>query len=131
MGLKRRNKISAQFSMSSLTDIIFLLLIFFMLTSSLIVPNALNLKLPGESRTTTTISKRLDQITIQRSGKYIVNGRSVSSSGMYTELKRISKKGKDTNIIVSPHPQVPNRYVVEVLDAARKLRLNAILSEPR
>ena len=51
MGLKKRSKVSAEFSMSSLTDIIFLLLIFFMLTSSLVAPNALNLKLPGSSRT--------------------------------------------------------------------------------
>ena len=50
MGMKKRAKVSAEFSMSSLTDIIFLLLIFFMLTSSVVVPNALNLQLPGQSK---------------------------------------------------------------------------------
>ncbi|MFM9952070.1 MAG: ExbD/TolR family protein, partial [Saprospiraceae bacterium] len=50
MGLKKRSKVSSQFNMSSLTDIIFLLLIFFMLTSTVVAPNALNLKLPGSSR---------------------------------------------------------------------------------
>lgn len=47
---KKKSKISAEFNMSSLTDIIFLLLIFFMLTSSIVAPNALNLKLPGTSQ---------------------------------------------------------------------------------
>jgi biopolymer transport protein ExbD len=130
MGLKRRNKINAQFSMSSLTDIIFLLLIFFMLTSSLIVPNALNLKLPGES-SSTTISSRLDEVTIQRNGRYYVNGQSVRTAGLYAAMRQIRKKGKNTNIVVSAHPQAPNQSVVEVLDAARKLKLNAILSEAR
>ena len=48
MAVKSRSKVSAQFNMSSLTDIIFLLLIFFMLTSSIVTPNALNLQLPGK-----------------------------------------------------------------------------------
>ena len=55
MGLRKKNKASAEFSMSSLTDIIFLLLIFFMLTSSLVVPNALNLKLPGKRKSSTVL----------------------------------------------------------------------------
>ena len=48
MAVKKRSKVSAEFNMSSLTDIIFLLLIFFMLTSSIVTPNALNLQLPGK-----------------------------------------------------------------------------------
>ena len=68
MGIKKRNKVNAQFSMSSLTDIIFLLLIFFMLTSSLVAPNALNLKLPGSSRTNVASSDRMDDVRISSSG---------------------------------------------------------------
>lgn len=130
MGIKKRNKIQAQFNMSSLTDIIFLLLIFFMLTSSLIVPNALNLKLPGESRTTTTVSKRPDEVRISASGGYFVNGSKVSASGLYSALKSIrDSKGRETGIIVTPDRDVANQYVVTALDYIRKLGLNAILNE--
>ena len=74
MGLKKKSKVSAEFSMSSLTDIIFLLLIFFMLTSSLIQPNAINMKLPTTSRTKTPPQKKLDKVEIRKGGKYYFNG---------------------------------------------------------
>ena len=50
--LKRKNKISPQFSMSSMTDIIFLLLIFFMITSTMVSPNAIKVLLPQSSQQT-------------------------------------------------------------------------------
>ncbi|RMD69760.1 MAG: biopolymer transporter ExbD, partial [Bacteroidetes bacterium] len=78
MGLKRRNKAIAEFNMSSLTDIIFLLLIFFMLTSSLVAPNALNLKLPGSSRTKVVATDRLDDVRIDRRGRFYLNGKRIS-----------------------------------------------------
>ncbi len=117
--------------MSSLTDIIFLLLIFFMLTSSLIVPNALNLKLPGESKTTSTINKRPDEVRINKSGTFYLNGRKISYSELSSSLVNIrKKKGTDAGIIVSPDRRVANQHVVSILDLIRKKRLSAILNEP-
>ena len=52
MSLRSRNKISSEFSMSSMTDIVFLLLIFFMVTSTMIAPNALKLLLPSSNNQT-------------------------------------------------------------------------------
>ena len=52
MALRSRNKVSANFNMSSMTDIVFLLLIFFMLTSTLVSPNALKLLLPNSKAKT-------------------------------------------------------------------------------
>jgi biopolymer transport protein ExbD len=52
MALRSRNKVSANFNMSSMTDIVFLLLIFFMLTSTLVSPNALKLLLPSSKAKT-------------------------------------------------------------------------------
>jgi biopolymer transport protein ExbD len=80
MGLKRKNKANAQFNMSSLTDIIFLLLIFFMLTSTLVAPNALNLKLPGKTKTPVTQTDQLTDVHISGSGTYALNGRPVSAT---------------------------------------------------
>ena len=68
MSLKRKNKTSSEFSMSSMTDIIFLLLIFFMLTSNLVAPNALNLKLPGKSTSRSTDMHALPDVSIGSDG---------------------------------------------------------------
>ena len=71
MALQKRSKVSAEFNMSSLTDIIFLLLIFFMLTSTVVAPNALNLKLPGRADTPTSPStERLDEVRIDEGGGF-------------------------------------------------------------
>ena len=67
MGIKKKSKVSAAFNMSSLTDIIFLLLIFFMLTSSAIVPNALNLQLPGKKSSTPVDTKNKPAVVNIRS----------------------------------------------------------------
>ncbi len=130
MGVKKRNKISAQFNMSSLTDIIFLLLIFFMLTSSLIVPNALNLKLPGQSNSTSTVSQRPDELRISSNGSFYFNGNKVSESALYSALRGVrSSKGNEASIIVTPDGRARNQHVVTALDLIRKARLAAILNE--
>ena len=63
MNLRGRNKVNPNFSMSSMTDIVFLLLIFFMLTSTLVSPNALNLLLPNSK--SKTVEKQTMSISIQ------------------------------------------------------------------
>ena len=72
MGLKNKSKVSAEFSMSSLTDIIFLLLIFFMLTSAVVSPYALNLKMPGDPSNSMTVSEKLNDVTIKKNGEILV-----------------------------------------------------------
>ena len=132
MGLKKRNKVSAEFSMSSLTDIIFLLLIFFMLTSSLVVPNALNLKLPGKSPTTTLNSKPLE-VDVRKSGTYYVAGRKISIGGLQKAMRTLSrdKSLKNKTIVITPDPLVPHEYVAAIMDLALKYNISAILATPK
>lgn len=127
MGIKKRNKVSAEFNMSSLTDIIFLLLIFFMLTSSLVAPNALNLKLPGESNPTVSASEPPPDIRISRSGRYRFNGNSISSGNLETAMRRISR-GRRPTVTISPEPGTPVEHVVLVMDMAMRYDVNAILA---
>ena len=62
MALKRRNRIEASFSMASMTDVIFLLLIFFMVTSTFVFPNAIKVLLPKSKEQ--TAAKPLARLTI-------------------------------------------------------------------
>lgn len=124
MALKKRNKTSAEFSMSSLTDIIFLLLIFFMLTSGLVAPNALNLKLPGSSNATTPATSRMDNVAISASGRYTLNGSGVSLAELDSRLK--SARGE--SMTISPDSNAPVEAVVAVMDIAMRYDINGILA---
>ncbi len=129
MGLKKKNKVSAEFSMSSLTDIIFLLLIFFMLTSNLVAPNALNLKLPGSSSASTSSEDPTD-VSIKRDGTYYLDGRKTSKGNLETALKRLARKSgsKKLDITISPGKNIPTEHVVFVMDLAMRYNINAILA---
>lgn len=133
MGVKKRSKVSAEFNMSSLTDIIFLLLIFFMLTSSLVTPNALNLSLPGSSKTKSTPSKtKLTQIKVERNGTYYLNGTKVSLAAVERQMRKMKQTdGAKAVVTVSPHSKASNDKVVAVLNAAWKIGITASLLEPR
>lgn len=117
--------------MSSLTDIIFLLLIFFMLTSSLIIPNALNLKLPGKSRVPPSVTQKPTNVSISSRGKYTINGKAVSLSNLDKAVKQIKKQGRDVSITIAPHPKVANEHVVAVLDIAFRYKVETVLTNYR
>ena len=129
MGLKKRSKVSAEFSMSSLTDIIFLLLIFFMLTSSLVAPNALNLKLPGSSKTKVTTSSKTDDVSIRKDGRYYLNNKRVEINELDSQLSRMARaKSGQLNVTISPDSGTPTEHVVAVMDIALRYHINAILT---
>ena len=124
MGLKKRGKVSAEFSMSSLTDIIFLLLIFFMLTSSLVSPNALNLKMPGKTNVPSSTSKNLQKITITSKGSYLYEGAPVSDSSISDLMKGM----KGEKFIIAPNREAPVEKVVRIMDLAMRYNIETVLA---
>lgn len=129
MGLKKRSKVSAEFSMSSLTDIIFLLLIFFMLTSSLVSPNALNLKLPGSSTSKMPTTTNIDDVKITKGGTYYLNGKATSIEQLDSQLNRMARsKSGQLSITISPAKDTPVEDVIAVMDIAMRYNINGILA---
>ena len=128
MALKKRSEVIAQFNMSSLTDIIFLLLIFFMLTSTLVAPNALNLKLPSSTSQRTVAPSEIDQVSILQSGTFFLNGRRIAFEDLEQQLAR-SAAGRSTpmSITIEPRRGTPVEYVVQVMDLAMRLDINGVL----
>ena len=127
MGIKRRNKVSAEFSMSSLTDIIFLLLIFFMLTATFI--RIQNVELPeSDSKTVASTSVA---VTIDKEGKYYLNAVEVSPASLEAEVKKAvddaRNEGSATVTIVA-EVGVPFENVSKVMAVASKLKVRAILA---
>lgn len=129
MGLKKKSKVSAQFNMSSLTDIIFLLLIFFMLTSSLINPNAINLKLPSSSKVSTPSASKITKVRVNRKGNIYIDGKRASVKTLEKKMRSLQKsKGKNANIVLEWSKTTGVEHVVTVMDLALKYHINTILA---
>ncbi|HDR90520.1 MAG TPA: biopolymer transporter ExbD [Bacteroidetes bacterium] len=126
MAIQSRNKISAGFSMAGMTDIIFLLLIFFMITSTLIHPTALKLLLPQSN--TQTSAKPLTTVSITRDIEYYVEDRPVA----FEDLERVLQEriGDNRDIYISLHvdQSVPIEYVVRVMNIAKDNEYKLILA---
>ena len=126
---RERNR-SGEHGMNSMTDIIFILLMFFMMTSTLTAPSALNLQLPGNSKTTANKAKeRLIDVAIEPDGSYLLNGRSSSLLLVQDQLKALRANSlEDVFITVSPAAEAPVENVVEIMDLTYQLGINAILN---
>jgi biopolymer transport protein ExbD len=100
MNLQSRNKVDAAFNMASMTDLIFLLLIFFMLTSSFVTPSGLPVNLPTTKASTIEVQKV--SVTVTKDLQYFVNDKKVTKNTLETELKKVlvtTPKGKGVVVL--------------------------------
>jgi biopolymer transport protein ExbD len=126
MNLRGRNKVSAEFSMSSMTDIVFLLLVFFLLTSPAITPDALDLILPKAKGKST--NKQNASVSITKDGAYYVNKERVSKKSIEKELKNILEGQDEPSVILRAEEGVPIENVVLVLDISNKNNYKVVLA---
>jgi biopolymer transport protein ExbD len=126
MGLKRRNRTSSEFSVASMTDMIFLLLIFFMISSTMVHPNALKLLLPQSENQ--TAAKPLTTVAITSDLKYYVEKTPVAFEQIEPTLQQ--KLGANPEIYISLHvdESVPMKEVVKVMNIAKKNKYKLILA---
>ena len=126
MGLRSRNKVSANFNMSSMTDIVFLLLIFFMLTSTLVSPNALKLLLPSSKAK--TLEKQTISISITKDIDFYINENKVIAASIEQELKLLISNEKEPAIILHTDKTVAIEHVVKVMDIAYRNKYKIVLA---
>lgn len=126
MNLRGRNKISPEFSMSSMTDVVFLLLIFFMLTSPAITPEALDLILPKAKGKTTT--KQNISVSITKDLQIYINKERVSNTSLEQRLKEALAGVEDPTIILRAEEGVPIEKAVDVMDIANRNRYKIVLA---
>ena len=126
MALKSRNKVSPNFNMSSMTDIVFLLLIFFMLTSTLVSPNALKLLLPNSKAK--TLEKQTISVSINKELEFYINENKVIESNLENELKQILTKQLEPAIILHADKTVDIEHVVKVMDIAYRNKYKIVLA---
>jgi len=128
MAIKSRNKINPQFSLSSMTDIVFLLLIFFMITSTMIHPNALKLLLPKSNSQVS--AKPITTVSINRDLEFFLERSPIELSQLESALQVKFDGVPEDDRMVSLHTDqtVPISEVVKVMDICRINRYKVILA---
>ncbi len=126
MSLRSRNKIQAGFSMSGMTDIVFLLLIFFMITSTLIAPNALKLLLPQSIHQ--TMANPITTVSITRNFEFFVETTPVNIADLERVLQERLAGEAEPTISLHVDRSVPMEQVVIVMNIAKDNRYRLILA---
>ena len=126
MNLRGRNKVDPSFNMSSMTDIVFLLLIFFMITSTLVTVSAIDILLPkagGKTENNTSVA-----VTITSTSLFYIDKTKVSEARLENEILKSVGVGKKKTIIIRGDKDVPYKNVMKVIDIANKNKLKMILA---
>ncbi len=126
MNLKGRNKVSPDFSMSSMTDIVFLLLVFFLLTSPSITPEALDLILPKASGKSSNVQNA--SVSITKDGIFYVDNTEVAPEEMEAMLQKVMQDQEEPTIILRADGEVAMNKAVKVMDIANRNKFKIILA---
>ncbi len=115
MAIKSRNKRVVEFNMASMSDLVFLLLIFFMITSTLISPNAIKLLLPSSN--SKTMAKQNVTVYINNQFNFYLDKRRVEANELEQVLNKELTPFSDATVVLRSDKSVPVQYVVAVIDA--------------
>lgn len=126
MNLRGRNKVTAEFNMSSIADLVFLLLIFFMLTSTMVTTNALDLVLP-KAKGKTDSNKNI-AVSINKDLEVFIDKEQVSEENLEARLLALFPEGSDKAIILRAEEGVPIEKAVHVLDIANRNQIKIVLA---
>ncbi|MBS4040795.1 MAG: biopolymer transporter ExbD [Flavobacteriales bacterium] len=126
MNIRGRNKVSPEFNMSSMTDIVFLLLIFFMLTSTLVTTNALDLVLPKAKGKTD--SNKSISVSINKDLQFFIDKKLVDETNLEQELLTAIGTQENKAIVLRAEEGVPIEKAVSVLDLANRNQIKVVLA---
>lgn len=127
MAIRSKNRVQTNFNMSSMTDIVFLLLVFFIIASTLISPNALDVILPKASSTPGPAPQTVN-ISITEDLKYYVNKDEVLETEIETKLLAMVEGEENPGIILRAEKSVPIENVVVIMDIANRNQLKLVLA---
>jgi biopolymer transport protein ExbD len=127
MRIKSKNKVEVNFSMSGMTDIVFLLLLFFMITSTMIAPNALKLLLPQQGQSTAGIAESVPEVLLQSTGIISIDGRTVNLEELGNILDKKLKGLSDPTFKLITASDVNVKETVNVMNVAVKGNYKVVL----
>ena len=122
MAIKSRNKRKIDFNSSSMSDLVFLLLIFFMLTSTLVAPNAIKLLLPSSS--SKTMSKQTITVYVDENNQYYVGEKKINESDLKDEIFVELATQVEGTVVIRSDKTVAVQYIVNIIDAVNEINEN-------
>ena len=128
MKLEMTNKPLVNFSVSSLTDIVMLLLIFFLLTSQFVLQTGVKIKLPGAKNNEQLAPSKL-VVTMSDKGEIFVGDEKIQLEMLPGRLNRLKAASPENNLILRADKSVPVELVIKVIDAARGIGINKFTIE--
>ncbi|MDG1779291.1 MAG: biopolymer transporter ExbD [Flavobacteriaceae bacterium] len=126
MNIRGRNKITPEFNMSSMTDIVFLLLIFFMLASTLVTTNAIDILLPKANGKTE--NKKSVAVSIKEDLTYYIDQKQINTPELESALINLLQEEESPTIVLRAEKSVPVDNVVQVMDIANRNKFKVILA---
>jgi biopolymer transport protein ExbD len=126
MNIRSKNRINAEFSMSSMTDIIFLLLIFFMLTSNFVTPSGLPVSLPS-SKTSDIVMQKIS-VTITEDLEYYLNDKKIALDQIEPQLTELLQGTEEGAVVLHVDKSVPVEHLVKVAGIAKNLNASVTLA---
>jgi len=127
MNLRSKNKFRAEVSTSSLSDIMFFLMLFFLITSTMISPSVIKLTLPS-SKYHQTVRKTEISISITNTHQFYINNKQVPYENLETELARLVPDPEKVTVVIRCDKDVPVQDLVDVLQIGNKLKIKMILA---
>jgi biopolymer transport protein ExbD len=127
MNLRSKNKFRAEVSTSSLSDIMFFLMLFFLITSTMISPSVIKLTLPS-SKYHQTVRKTEISISITNTRQYYINNQQVSFENLETELAHRVPDPEKVTVVIRCDKDVPVQDLINVLQIGNKLKIKMILA---
>ncbi len=119
MAIQMRNKPDTNFSMASMSDMVFLLLIFFMLTSTLVAPNAIKLLLPNSQ--SKTMSKQTVTVYINKERNIYIDERKVNPANLENVLFGLIRDEAAASVVLRADKTAPVQDIVVVIDAVNEI----------
>ena len=126
MDLGSRNKVKIEGGMASMTDLVFLLLIFFMLTSTLVTTNALEIQLPKSDAT--NVKKANVSVTIDEELRFSIDNDIVDAAELEQGILQAVNNNPEAVLIIRADQSVPTGETVRVLDIAYRNQIKVVLA---
>ena len=130
MKIERSKKRSSEVYTASLNDIMFFLLLFFLIISTMVTPTSIRVLLPNAKHTDNAIEKKNIQLVITKELRYFINDREITIGQVEPELSRLldENKGKEISIVLQADKSLELQRVVDLMDIGNKLNVKMVLS---
>ncbi len=129
MKIERPRKRSAEVFTASLNDIMFFLLLFFLIISTFVTPTSIRVLLPNAKHADKSVEKKSIQLTITKDLRYYINDKEVNFEQVEPELNRLiaENKDKELSVTLQADQSIDLQHVVDLVDIGNKLNIKMVL----